>query len=196
MSSGGAGSGSKSRRVLTQLIALTPDNINFYYGEFVDDHLIRGSPRAIYRPNVSVVPISPEWKTFLKGRKLEIECSGSKWISVGISADGPTRMLKHDSGYIIPIIGTGNKTICEFFQHISDTPKRVMPSQRVAPPSVVVGRVVERVDRDDDSDAEATIGDDDTTGVDEWKKERDALSAAVEGMMKKKKRSSSSIKFK
>lgn len=171
-----------------QLVAFTVDNINFYYGELHDDHVLRGSARSLYASNFKIVDMTTEWKSYLCGRVLEIEQGESKWIKGTITSTGHKYMLQHDSGYLIPLIGTNRIDICKYFTRIAPTAPMKMPSQRVGAPAIVEPPTirgsshvyVKARKRDDDADSVAkAIVNGDEDPEDEGKKERDALSAAV-----------------
>lgn len=196
----------------TQLIAFCSDPVVkvFSYGELVDDHVMRGAKRAIFTSNIRVVPISAEWKTFLTGRFLELEQTGGVWKKVRIG-DSVKYMLQHDSGYLIPLLIVTTE-IAEYFQRMEASAPAPMPTQKVrAPPPLVtttkttitilpskskIGKASRGAKRimtthdDDGSDNDAVCNDDgeDPAGCDEWKKSRDALSAAVSAMSAKKSR--------
>lgn len=165
-----------------QLFALTVDKVNFYYGELHDDHLLRGSPRGIYASNVKIVDMSADWKAYLSGRVIEIEQGPSKWIKATLKSDGLKYMLQHDSGYIMPLIRVSRADLCEYFPRMAQTAPMKMPSQTVRAPGIVASnsvKVPRKRDDDAGSAAEAVCNGDDEDPVDEGKKERDALSAAV-----------------
>ena len=172
-----------------QLFALTVDKVDFYYGELHDDHLLRGSPRGIYASNVKIIDMSADWKAYLSGRVIEIEQESSKWIKATLNSEGLKYMLQHDSGYIMPLIRVSRADLCEYFPRMAKTAPMKMPSQTVRAPGIVASNSVKGSagmyrkprKRDDDagSAAEAVCNGDDEDPVDEGKKERDALSAAV-----------------
>lgn len=193
----------------TQLIAFCCDPAVkvFSYGELIDDHVMRGAKRAIFTSNIRVVPVSTEWKAYLAGRILEIEQKDGSWKRVRIG-DGVKYMLQHDSGYVLPLLMVKSET-AEYFQRMETAVPVPMPTQKVrAPPPLVMKtdraswptvktakvtkgakRIMTRRD-DDSSDNDAVCNDEgeDPADCDEWKKSRDALSAAVSAMLAKKSR--------
>lgn len=206
-----AASKTSSSRPALQLIAFTADKINFYYGEFHDDHILRGSSRSLYASNVKIVEMSAGWKTYLTGRVVEIEQPGSKWVKATLEAGGIKYMLRHDSGYVIPLICVRSYAFYEYFPRMAESVPVAIPTQTVRPPGIVAGsaaapamtskpkkplRMLPRVD--DDAYAVCNGDDDDLSLVDDGKKERDALSAAIELMMRntKPKSIASKVMFK
>lgn len=192
---------SKTTKPSTQLFALTTDKINFYYGELCDNHLLRGSPRAIYASNVKIVDMSAEWKAYLSGRVIEIEQPDSKWLNATLKPSVLKYMLQHESGYVMPLLCVRRAELCVYFPRMGAAAPAKMPVQTVCAPGVVAAvaavaapaakptshrrRVVikDATDSDGDSVAEAVCNgydDEDPAAADEGKKERDALRVAME----------------
>ena len=200
----------KPLRPSTQLIAFTADKVSFYYGELHDDHIFRGSSRGLYASNVKIVAMSDDWKSYLSGREVEIEQYGSKWIKTTLNPGGMKYMLRHDTGYVMPLIIVRNAAFCEYFPNMASVPAAVMPTQTVRPPGIVaesasskpkpkskIVKIVSRVHDDADSAAEAVCNGDEDSAADDAKKERDALRTAVESMMKHSRpKSASKVYFK
>jgi hypothetical protein len=199
-------------RLSAQLFAFASatDSSKFYYGEFVDNHIMIGSRRALYTSNLTIVPISDEWRAFLDGKKIDFEykkpgCSESLWNTRTIHGDKLKYMLQHVSGYIIPLFCSIPEQIYTSYPCMSTHPPTVMPKQVVKPPSIVVAaaapsrRACARAATtrfeskkkikfgDEDSEAEAVIDSDeeDVTTIKEWKQARKALSQAVSKSLKK-----------
>lgn len=189
-------------RPALQLIALTADKVNFHYAELHDDHLLRGSSRALYTSNIKTVEMSADWKAYLNDRVVEIECADAKWIKCKLLSNGLKYMLQHDSGYVMPMIHINSPAVCGYFPRMTAAAPAAMPAQTVRPPGIVAASAVQRPSRtviikrsrDDDADsaAEAVCNGDEDSAADDGKKERDALRAAVESMMRPKSKSSAS----
>lgn len=195
-------SSAKSARPALQLIALTADKVNFHYAELHDDHLLRGSSRALYTSNIKTVEMSADWKAYLNDRVVEIECADA-WIKCKLLSKGLKYMLQHDSGYVMPMIHINSPAVCGYFPRMAAAAPAAMPAQTVRPPGIVAAGAAPRRasrtvmvsrSRDDDADsaAEAVCNGDDDSAADDGKKERDALRAAVESMMRPKSKSKSS----
>jgi hypothetical protein len=201
-----------------QLFALTTDKLNFYYGELHDDHLLRGSSRGMYASNVKIIDMTTEWKAYLSGRVIEIEQSGSKWIKVTMKPEGLKYMLQHDSGYVMPLLRvTGFTDVCRYFPQMAPTAPAAIPKQTVRVPGIVVPppasasasasraatrRVFVKPSREDDADAICNGDEDNMYDIDKTKKhndegekERDALSDAVELMIRSRPKSKSKVSF-
>ena len=176
---------SKKSKPSVQLFALTTDKVNFYYGELHDDHILRGSPRGIYASNIKILDMSAEWKAYLTGRVIEIEQADSKYVKVTLKPSGLKYMLQHDTGYVMPLIRVGSEDLCAYFPRMTTMAPVTMPSQTARAPGIVMSSGSAKPSRrrvvikEDDSIAGAVCnGDEDP--VDEGKKERDALSSAIE----------------
>lgn len=199
------------------------DSSKFYYGEFVDNHIMIGAHRALYTSNIKVVPASAEWRAFLHEKVLEFEYkkpgdSTSSWSRRRIRGDKLQYMLQHDSGYVMPLFRSIPEEIYKCYPCMSAYAPTAMPKQAVKPPSIVAStatpssssglssglssttkgvvaakkKLVRSSDDNNDksSEAEAIIDsddDDDPCTEKEWKRERDALSSAVNAMLKSRK---------
>ncbi len=177
-----------------QIIALTTDKLTFHYAELHDNHLLRGSSRALYMSNIKIIDVSAEWKAYLGGRVLEIEQAGSKWLTAALKPTYMKYMLQHVSGYVMPLLCVRSTELCEYFPKIAAAAPVAMPKQTVKAPGVVSASAAATAARslydsdDADSDAEAVCNGDDDPDT-EWKKERDALSAAVARAVRGERRS-------
>jgi hypothetical protein len=199
----------KPLRPTTQLIAFTADKVSFYYGELHDDHIFRGSSRGLYASNVKILEMSADWKAYLGDRNVEIEQPSSKWVKVKLETKRMKYMLRHDSGYVMPLLVIKNAAFCKYFPRMADSAPVSMPTQTVRPPGIVAESAAaahasstlkvfrRRRDDDADSEAEAVCNGDDDVSADDGKKERDALRAAVESMMSRSRpKSASKVSFK
>lgn len=167
------------------------DPSKLHYGEFVDNHIMIGSPRALYVSNMYVGPITEEWRAFLHNKSLEIEYkkpgeTTSSWSRRRIHGDKLQSMLYHSSGYVMPFFHSIPEFIYSCYPCMSAHPPAVMPKQVTKPPSIIAPMVAPTLPSsskcldDNSSQAGAIIDSDDD---DSGNRERHALCSAVNKMI-------------
>jgi hypothetical protein len=163
----------------TQLIAF-PYNGGYTYGELVDNHIMRGSSRALYVSNMTKIAITPEWRAYLSGVTFEVEMSAG-WKTCKPILTHAAVMLETTEGYKIPLILLSDEH-ARYYPAMMKEP--ALPHQAVRAPPVVVhtAPAVRRVTMRRTTSVRTTR--DDCESEDEGRKELDALHMYVASQRK------------